>query len=226
MNKVRYGIILFSALVVGVVLFAFVKSWFYFNRGVQVVTTRQEPLTVHKPRSLNYLENADIVFNKYLFYPLELSEESGGFGPDELLHRARNLHFINLVTGRKKKIFKNNVYIHDYFPGVFSRQKAINRFESPVIQSLDIGRKFVIIGAETDSNNDGFLNRKDDLKLFVLDLDTFRLKQILPDNYSFENIYYNAVKNRMVIQVSREEAGERDYKILIYNASSGKVQIP
>lgn len=118
MEKIRLGVYAFGIVIVGILVFTLSKSWFILDRGVELVepgSSKEEPLTP-ADRSGDLLNHSVVLWERYLFYPFELSRETVA-GHRKTLNHARNLTVVDLESGNPRKLFHRNVYIWDYFTG-------------------------------------------------------------------------------------------------------------
>jgi hypothetical protein len=152
-----------------------------------------------------------VLWKNYLFYPSELVREAGGFGPDEVMNHAKNLTFINLQTGKTKKVFKNKVYIHDFFLGEFQKKNTKNIELQREI--LDISDRLLIFAMTVDTNKDGFLNQKDLIKVFVYNPVEEKLYDILPEKYYFQKLLFNTNKNILVLIIKELNENKKEEEI-------------
>lgn len=206
MEKVKYVFIFVLFSVVAVLTYSLLKSWFFFDKGIEVGEEEiptQEVLPEVIPKD-GISENSKIIWKNFLFYPTEPSIEEGGIGPTGIVNHARNLTFVNLSNGKVKKLFDKKVYIWDYFPGEFVRKLNLS-YQSQDSQkekdSLEITQKFIILAITKDTNGDGFLNNKDKMKVFLYDPSSETLVDILPEELFFEKLFYNTKKDTLVMLV-------------------------
>lgn len=196
-----------------------------FDRGIKVkeeVATTKE--TAIQKRNENHLDSAEVIWEKYLYYAIDLEKDTGGYGPDETISRARNLVFINIQTGSMKKLFKKNVFIHDFFPGTFTRKKEIRGAEEPKLESLDLGQRFVILAVEEDTNEDGFLNDKDLKKVFIYHPETETITRPLPGNYYFESLFFNSSQNILAMTVKKHIKPKKPDKNLAKKTATDSIE--
>lgn len=229
MEKIRYILIIFFLCLLAVLTFSLTKGTSFLDRGIEL---KEEPdlsknNSVKEPPKDPVEENAKIIWKNYLFFPQELSQESGGFGPDGVMNHARNLFFADLNSGKLIRLFNRKVYIWDYFPGEFKR-KGRPQETSPA-DSIDLGQKLIIIAITEDTNKDGFLNQKDGKQIFLYDPEDEKLQELLPENCYFEKLLFNTRKNllaAMVKKVSMED-GVKTEEICIfsYDTASKKSHI-
>ena len=225
MDKLKLFIVLFISVLVGILLFSLTRSWIVLNRGLEV--KEQEPAreVIKQKKNDNDLQSARILWNDFLYYAIDLNRESGGYGPDELLSQGKNLVFINIKNGKKRRVFQKNIYIHDFFPGSFSRTRERGAYEESETEALDIGKKMVILAADRDVNEDGFLNRKDGLGVFVYDPYLDDLTMVTPAQYSFERLHFNSSPGHLVLTLKKMDEdlpdNERLY-LFLYNANRKK----
>ena len=238
MEKIRIFVLSFLILLLGILVFSLTKSWLVYDKGIQVIPVEEEKLEEdsesqrpEKKESIeDWQENARIYWKSALLYPLGLSTESGGFGPDGIMYHARNIIVVNLQTGKLRKLFPKNVYIWDYFPANINHRSGVNSGEDMRSDTLYLENKVFILAATRDTNQDGFLNNKDKKKVFLYDTLKDRLIEVLPDDGYFEKIIWNAGNNRltMVIRRGTLALGEKpSYQFsgplfFIYDAATGK----
>ena len=206
MEKFRFIIFVVLLVIGGILVYTLSKSLFMLDRGIRVkeeVGKKSTKEPVHTKKNDSGFEDARIIFGNYLYYAVDLTHENGGDGPEEIQSKAKNLVFINIKNGRLKKLFQDNVYIHDFFPGTFTRNKEIRVYDEPEHESVDIGEKLIIFAVVNDTNDDGFLNGKDSKKVFLYDPQTEKLTGILPGNYYFEKLFYNSAKNYLSLLVKK-----------------------
>lgn len=238
MEKFRIFIFVVFLGVAGILVYSLSKGLFMLDRGIKVKeeTGKQEKIREEIVRkSTPEFEDSRMVFEDFLYYAVDLNKGSGGYGPDEILSQAKNLVFINIKTGSLKKIFRDNVFIQDFFPGSFTRKKEIRGFDEPEIESINIGERFIIIAVVNDTNDDGFLNQKDEKKVFVYHPASENLTTVLPGDYYFDKLYYNTAKNHLAFLVKKqiktkkkkkEEAQEEErHYFYLYNVTSNKGKI-
>ena len=107
-----------------ILIYSLSKSWLYFEKGVELneePQTTSEILVKESPKD-TLSEYSRVIWTQYLYYPTDLVREAGGFGPEEVMNHAKNITFVNLNTGKTKKLFDKKVYILDYFPGEFKKK--------------------------------------------------------------------------------------------------------
>ncbi|PJZ56635.1 hypothetical protein [Leptospira barantonii] len=220
MEKIRLGVYAFGIIVVGILVFTLSKSWFILDRGVELVepgSSKEEPLTP-ADRSGDLLNHSVVLWERYLFYPFELSRETVA-GHRKTLNHARNLTVIDLESGSPRKLFNRNVYIWDYFTGT-DREKEVSATEGTEESELDsvlssgisTGKNLILIGMTEDTNKDGFLNQRDRKQVFVYNPTGASLVGVLPRKYSLEKILPSSGKERLVMIVSLEEEKEEPKK--------------
>ncbi|TGL71968.1 hypothetical protein [Leptospira kmetyi] len=220
MEKIRLGVYAFGIIVVGILVFTLSKSWFILDRGVELVepgSSKEEPLTP-ADRSGDLLNNSVVLWERYLFYPFELSRETVA-GHRKTLNHARNLTVIDLESGNPRKLFNRNVYIWDYFTGT-EKEKEVSAAEGTEESELDsvlasgisTGKNLILIGMTEDTNKDGFLNQRDRKQVFVYNPIGASLVGVLPRKYSLEKILPSSGKERLVMIVSLEEEKEEPKK--------------
>lgn len=243
MEKIRIFLYSFIILLVGIIIFSLTKSWLVYDRGIQVIPVEKEKSNEESETSVpekketweDWPDNSRIHWKNVLVYPIGLNTESGGLGPDGVMHHARNLITVNLQTGKKRKLFGNSVYIWDYFAGEFNRRTGFSSSDEPRLDSLSLDSKIVIFAATIDTNLDGFLNNKDKKKVFLYDAIKDRLIDVLPEDVFFEKLLWNAGANRLALVVKKGILqGEEDSKqkfefsdplFFIYDANLNKKTI-
>lgn len=233
MEKLKYALIFVFFCLVAVLTYSLVKSFFYFDKGIEV--GEEEVLELEKNVTLtskdNLEEDSKVIWKNFLYYPTEPSVEEGGFGPSGYLNHAKNLTFVNLTTGKVKKLFDKKVYIWDYFPGEFIKK---NKLYSESLESqkekdsLEIPQKFLIFAVTKDTNGDGFLNNKDKMKFFIYDPALETLLDILPSDYYVEKLLYNTKKDFLVLIVKNlpnQTEPHPSSKIFTFDVNTQKSQI-
>lgn len=171
MEKIRLGVYAFGIVIVGILVFTLSKSWFILDRGVELVepgSSKEEPLTP-ADRSGDLLNHSVVLWERYLFYPFELSRETVA-GHRKTLNHARNLTVVDLESGNPRKLFHRNVYIWDYFTGtdVVGNTTEESELDSVLASGISTGKNLILIGMTEDTNKDGFLNQKDRKQVFCL----------------------------------------------------------
>jgi hypothetical protein len=196
-----------------VLVYSLAKSWLILqDYSVKVnEPSSKKNVVVKEPPHDYLLENSRVLWKNYLFYPSELVREAGGFGPDEVMNHAKNLTFINLQTGKTKKVFKNKVYIHDFFLGEFQKKNTKNIELQREI--LDISDRLLIFAMTVDTNKDGFLNQKDLIKVFVYNPVEEKLYDILPEKYYFQKLLFNTNKNILVLIIKELNENKKEEEI-------------
>lgn len=237
MEKLRLFVFSFILLLGGILIFSFTKSWFVYDRGIEVILIEEEKKSEEDTTSEidkkatfeDWQENSRIHFKNTLVYPVGLNNESGGLGPDGIMHHAKNLIVVNLKSGRKIKLFRKSVYIWDYFNAEFSKKTGFTSSDEPRMDVLSLDGKIIIFAATQDTNMDGFLNNKDRKRVFLFDVNTDKILDILPKETFFEKIVWNAGKNRLVLVIRKmiqdEEKKSVEFsqpQLFIYDASSNK----
>lgn len=226
MEKLKIALVLLLFSLVAVLTYSLTKSWFFFDKGIDL--KEEEPVMEEKKISSPvfstdpFLENAEVLWKNYLYYPVEPSFEQGGFGPSEILHHCKNLHFINLQTGKITKVFDKKVYIWDYFPGSFIKKNQESE-KAEIKKSLELGQKILIFAITEDTNKDGFLNYKDKMKVYIYDPLEEITTNILPEEYFFEKMFFNTGKHLLVLVVKsipRPKESDPVDKVFIYNTST------
>jgi hypothetical protein len=211
MEKIRIFLYSFIILLVGIIVFSLTKSWLVYDRGIEVIPVEKEKTNDEADAQIpekketwdDWPDNARIHWKNSLIYPLGLNNESGGLGPDGIMHHARNLITVSLQTGKKRKLFDKNVYIWDFFPGDFNKRTGFTSSDEPRLDSLSLESKIVIFAATIDTNLDGFLNHKDRKKVFLFDTAKDRLIEVLPEDLFFDKLIWNAGANRLALVVTR-----------------------
>ncbi|HMV45960.1 MAG TPA: hypothetical protein PKD50_25795, partial [Leptospiraceae bacterium] len=167
MEKIKGFVITVMVVITVILIYSLAKTWFYFEKGVELneePQTSSEILVRESPKD-TLSENSKIIWSNYLYYPTDLVREAGGFGPEEVMNHARNITFVNLNTGKTKKLFNKKVYILDYFPADFI--KKIKKNDEVIKESLDLGNRMLVFAMTVDTNKDGFLNNKDLIQIFL-----------------------------------------------------------
>ncbi|EMJ93145.1 hypothetical protein [Leptospira alstonii] len=222
MEKIRLGVYAFGIIVLGILVFTLSKSWFILDRGVELVepgSSKEEPPTP-ADRSGDLLDHSVVLWERYLFYPFELSRETVA-GHRKNLNHARNLTVIDLASGNPRKLFHRNVYIWDYFTGTdkeVGETAEESELASVLAPGISTGKNLILIGMTEDTNKDGFLNQKDRRQVFVYKPGTATLVGVLPRKYSLEKILPSTGKERLVMIVSLEEEKEESKKKKAVNA--------
>lgn len=216
-------------MVLALIIFALGKSWiYYYNRGVEV-SDDATPIDDSKDSPKESISgDSKILWNQFLIYPIELSKESGGYGPDEIMKHARNLVIINLETGVPKRLFEKKIYIWDYFVGEFTKKLPTKTLEKFTTESVNIGNKIIIIAITEDTNKDGFLNNKDKKSLFLYDPIIEELTAVLPESFYLEKLMYNSKKNTLVLITQPFVIGKEEVKksfVYVYDVLTKKGQI-
>ncbi|AVV51223.1 MULTISPECIES: hypothetical protein [Leptospira] len=218
MEKIRLGVYAFGVVIVGILVFTLSKSWFILDRGVELVesgSSKEEPPTP-ADRSGDLLDHSVILWERYLFYPFELSRETVA-GHRKNLNHARNLTVIDLESGNHRKLFNRNVYIWDYFTGI-GKEREIREtteeveLDSVLVSGISTGKNLILIGMTEDTNKDGFLNQRDRKQVFVYNPIGATLVGILPRKYSLEKFLPSSGKEKLVMVVSLEKGKEESKK--------------
>ncbi|TGK37443.1 hypothetical protein EHQ12_06880 [Leptospira gomenensis] len=218
MEKFRLGVYVFGIIVVGILVFTLSKSWFILDRGVELVepgSSKEEPIVL-SDRSNDLLNHSVILWDRFLFYPFELSRETVA-GSRKTLNHARNVTVIDLETGKPRKLFLRNVYIWDYFTGIKNEHEIGETSEESetdavLYAGIDTGKNLILVGMTEDTNKDGFLNQRDRKQVFVYNPFNASLTGVLPRKYSLEKILPSAGKEKLVMIVSLEEEKEESKK--------------
>lgn len=226
MEKVRFLIIGVIVLIIAILAFTLTKSWLVYDRGVQVeaYNPKEVPeknvettLPSFKEYNSDWEENSKVYWKNTLIYPVGLSTESGGLGPEGIAYHAKNLILVNLRTGVKKKLYANNVFIWDYFPADFQKKSGFTTGDEPKFDSIQLEGKMLIFAATIDTNSDGFLSSKDRKKLFMYDMNTDKFSELLPEHVFFEQLIWNAGKNRLalvVVKETKDPENPKQYKVM------------
>ncbi|WP_061247962.1 hypothetical protein [Leptospira noguchii] len=213
MEKIRLGVYTFGIVIVGILVFTLSKSWFILDRGVELVepgSSKEEPLMTPADRSGDLLNHSVVLWERYLFYPFELSRETVA-GHRKTLNHARNLTVVDLESGNPRKLFHRNVYIWDYFTGadVVGETTEESELDSVLASGISTGKNLILIGMTEDTNKDGFLNQKDRKQVFVYNPVSTNLVGVLPKKYSLEKFLTSPGKERLVMIVSLEEESKK-----------------
>lgn len=212
MERLRLLVFLFILILGGVVFYSLTKSWFIYDRGIQVAPipdkTAQEEDSERdrdQDRKLHddWPEQSKVHWKNALVYPMGHQTESGGLGPDGIMHHAKNLIVVHFRTGKKRKLFPRPVYIWDYFDADFSKRTGYTPNDEPRMETLSLEGKIIIFASTEDTNSDGFLNHKDAKKVFLYDTVQDRLVSVLPEKYFFDKILWNAGKHRLALSVRK-----------------------
>ncbi|MCB1178505.1 MAG: hypothetical protein KDK36_13045, partial [Leptospiraceae bacterium] len=225
MEKLKIGFLILLFSLVAILTYSLTRSWFFFDKGIDL--TEEEPIIEEKkaPTPISndaIFENAEVIWEKFLYYPTDLSTEQGGNGPTGILHHARNLTFVNLHNGIVSKVFAKKVYIWDYFPGEFAKKKSILD-DNKENETLDLGQIMIILAMTRDTNKDGFLNYKDKMKIFLYDPEEESLATVLPDEYYYEKMFFNTSKNILAMIVNKlptKKEPSPSSKVYTYNIST------
>lgn len=228
MEKIRLTVVILILAILAILTFTLSKSWFVFDKGIELkeedVAAEDAPVEwKDDPGSFS-----QILWKDFLVYPTGLVKESGGYGPEEILHHAKNLTFVNLSNGNQNTLFEKKVYIWDYFIGTFRKKNLKNNSEDPVFDTLDVGHRLIIIAMTEDTNKDGFLNNRDKAKLFIYDPFEEELTAVIPEKFTFERLLYNAKKNTIVLVVKKETKNKNEKEqsaFLIYDVITKRNQI-
>ncbi|MBE7412169.1 MAG: hypothetical protein L6Q54_09020 [Leptospiraceae bacterium] len=228
MEKIRLTVVIVLLSILAILTFTLSKSWFFFDKGIEL---KDEEIATEET-SIEWKDDpgsfSQIIWQNFLIYPTGLVKESGGFGPEETLHHAKNLTFINLNTGENTKLFQKKVYIWDYFSGNFKKKNNKINSDEAKFDSIDIGNRLIIIAMTEDTNKDGFLNNRDKPKLYVYDPLGGDLTSVIPDNFWFERILYNTKKNTLALVIKKSPQKKEEKEIsafLFYNVITQKKQI-
>lgn len=225
MERMRFFLLAFVLLLGGILVFSLTKSWLVYDRGIQVIPAEEGVNEEEEDKNVpdssessdgeDWQDDARIFWKNALVYPVGLNNESGGFGPDGVMHHARNLLVVNLQTGKKRKLFPKNVYIWDFFHAEFSRKTGFTSSDEPKTDSLSLSNKILIFASTRDTNLDGFLNIKDKKKVFLYDAVKDKFFEILPEDIYFEKLIWNAGDERLAMVVKRgtlDKDEKRNYK--------------
>jgi hypothetical protein len=228
MEQIRVFIIAIIVIIIAILAFTLTKSWIVYDRGVQVEAFNPKDLpeknsdisvTPIKQNSSDWSENAKVFWKNTLVYPIGLVTESGGLSPEGISHRAKNLILVNLRTGIKKKLFPNNVFIWDFFPADFQKKSGFTTGDEPKFDSIQLEGKMLIFAATVDTNADGFLSNKDRKKLFMYDMNTDKFSELLPEHVFYEQLIWNAGKNRLALVVVKETKDPENPNEYIVNSA-------
>jgi len=203
-EKIKGFVITVMVVITVILIYSLAKTWFYFEKGVELneePQTSSEILVRESPKD-TLSENSKIIWSNYLYYPTDLVREAGGFGPEEVMNHARNITFVNLNTGKTKKLFNKKVYILDYFPADFI--KKIKKNDEVIKESLDLGNRMLVFAMTVDTNKDGFLNNKDLIQIFLYHPHDEKLDEVLPEGYFFERLLLNSHKNQLVCIIKQK----------------------
>lgn len=210
MEKLRLSVYFVIGIIIILIVFTLLKSWFVYDRGIELAKHPSNSIqTVYVEPDDDLVEHSAVVWGKFLYYPLGLNRDRENFGPRKALNHAQNLVFVDLQTGRNRKVFNKSVYIWDYFYGAepekLSSDSETQEVSEDVFPSLKTGKKFVIVGMPEDTNKDGYLNQKDSKKVFVYDPNYDELLPVLPKKFYLEKILPDTPENKLVMIVKREE---------------------
>lgn len=228
MEKIKGFVITVMVVITVILIYSLAKSWFYFEKGVELneepQTSSSEILVRESPKD-TLSENSKIIWSNYLYYPTDLVREAGGFGPEDVMNHARNIAFVNLTTGKTKKLFTKKVYILDYFAADFV--KKIKKNDEIIKESLDLGNRMIIFAMTVDTNKDGFLNNKDLIQIFLYHPHDEKLDEVLPEGYFFERLLLNSHKNQLVCIIKKQpdpklKKDESESLIYTYDVNSKK----
>lgn len=235
MEKLKIFVYSFILLLLGILTFTLTKSWLVYDRGIEVIPADEEKKKdLEEPKKettiYEWEESSRIYWKKSLVFPVGLTTESGGLGPDNVMQHARNLIIVSLKTGKKKKLFNKDVYVWDFFQSEFSRKTSFSIGDEHKIESIEIPNGILIFAATYDTNEDGFLNHKDKKKVFLYDTNTERLIEVLPEDYFFEKIIWNAGRDRLALVIRKIEKVDDKIKftvpyLFIYNYTTNKRMI-
>ncbi|EQA47000.1 hypothetical protein LEP1GSC050_1089 [Leptospira broomii serovar Hurstbridge str. 5399] len=237
MEKLRLSVYLVIAIIVVILVYALLKSWFVYDRGIEISkSSSNKSETVYVEPDDDLLEHSSVAWGRFLYYPLNLNRDRENFGPRKTLNHAQNLVVVDLLSGKIRKVFTKSVYIWDYFYA--QEETEIVRTNESVepnpdaFPGLQTGRKFIVVGMPEDTNKDGYLNQKDSKKVFVYDPITEELIQVLPKKHYLEKFLPDSPKDRLVMIVRREEditlGGKKKPSlptVFIYDTASKKGQL-
>lgn len=198
-------------IIIILIVFTLLKSWFVYDRGIELAKhPSNNSQTVYVEPDDDLVEHSSVAWGKFLYYPLGLNRDRENFGPRKTLNHAQNLVFVDLQTGRNRKVFNKSVYIWDYFYGAEPEKSNSESENSELLQTdlflgLKTGKKFIIVGMPEDTNKDGYLNQKDSKKVFVYDPGLDELLSVLPKKFYLEKILPETPENKLVMIVKREE---------------------
>jgi len=202
-EKIKAFVVTVMVIIAVILIYSLSKSWLYFEKGVELNEEPQTTETLVRESPKDTLsEHSRVLWTQYLYYPTDLVREAGGFGPEEVMNHAKNITFLILNTGKRKKLFDKKVYILDYFPGEFT--KRIKKNDEIIKETLDIGNRMIIFAMKLDTNKDGFLNNKDLIQVFLYHPQDEKLDEILPEGYFFERLLLNTRKNLLVSIIKKE----------------------
>ncbi|TGK17442.1 hypothetical protein EHO61_13740 [Leptospira fluminis] len=234
MEKLRVSVYLIIGIIVVILAYALLKSWFVYDRGIEISkSSSKKSETVYVEPDDDLLEHSSVAWDRFLYYPLNLNRDRENFGPRKTLNHAQNLVVVDLLNGKIRKVFGKSIYIWDYFYGTEQESKSgsseITEANPDVFPGLKTGRKFIVVGMPDDTNKDGYLNQKDLKKVFVYDPISEDLIQVLPKKYYLEKFLQDSPKDRIVMIVRKEEeTGAKEKKkpslptVFIYDTSSQK----
>ncbi len=237
MEKLRISVYLAIGIIVVLIVYALLKSWFVYDRGIEIAkSSSSKNQAVYVEPDDDLMEYSSVVWGRFLYYPLSLNRDRENFGVRKTLNHAQNLVFVDLQTGRIRKVFNKSVYIWDYFYG----QEAIKNdldSENPekinpdVFTGLKTGKKFIVVGMPEDTNKDGYLNQKDSKKVFVYDPNIDELLPILPKKHYLEKFLPDSPQDKLVMIVRKEEDSTNSKKkpnlptLFIYDTTQKRGQI-
>ncbi|EPG67441.1 hypothetical protein [Leptospira wolffii] len=211
MEKLRISVYLLIGIIVVLIVYALLKSWLVYDRGIEISkASSNKSETVYVEPDDDLMEYSSVAWGRFLYYPLGLNRDRENFGPRKTLNHAQNLVFVDLQSGRIRKVFHKSVYIWDYFYAPDSG-KAVSDAENNDSNSVDTftglktGKRFVIVGMPEDTNKDGYLNQKDSKKVFVYDPMIDELLPILPKKHYLEKILPDSPQDKLVMIVRKEE---------------------
>jgi hypothetical protein len=239
MTKAKSILFLLFLLILAIMTFSLSKSWFSWDKGVKVVAplpeSEEENSAIKtKPISKTTIddlkENSKVYWGDILLHSVGATIESGnGFGPDDILHHARNLVFYNLKTGSKKQLFDHDIYIWDYFPGEFIRRVVGISLDDSRKEDLNLEKRFIIFASLEDTNKDGFLNNKDRRSVLIYDPYKDSLTSLIPETHRFEKLLYQTEKNLLCLIVQKikdkDQKEEEPYQVLTYRVETNQISI-
>lgn len=216
MEKIKLTIITLISIIVIILIYSLSKSWFFFEKGVELneeIVSSEEPVVKEIPKD-SLIENANIIWKNFAYYPTDLSKEAGGIGSDGVMMHAKNLTFVNLTTGKVKRLFEKKVFIWDYFSGEYVKTYLKNNEERKDL--LELSNTFLIFAITVDTNKDGFLNTKDKIRLFTYNPAEEELLDIYPEEYYYERLLFNTKKNILITIIKKFDEKKEDTKPVIY----------
>lgn len=211
MEKLRISVYLLIGIIAVIVVYSLLKSWFVYDRGIEIAkTSSNKTEAVYVEPDDDLMEYSSVAWGRFLYYPLGLNRDRENFGPRKTLNHAQNIVFVDLQSGRIRKVFSKSVYIWDYFyaPEISKTETESENSEPQnpdTFPGLKTGKRFVILGMPEDTNKDGYLNQKDSKKVFVYDPYIDELLPILPKKHYLEKILPDTPQDKLVMIVRKEE---------------------